>query len=183
MKHLLLISAILLATTSWSQAQKYLSRDGHIWFYSSTPVEDIEAHNHLSTAIVDIESGEVIVSVLIKSFEFEKALMQEHFNENYMESDEFPKSTFKGKITNIDEIDFSKPGTYEAQVSGKLSIHGQDKNIDTKVQIQVTEVGFSVEGTFVVAPEDYAIHIPGIVRNKIAKELDVHIDINFKPYK
>lgn len=171
----------LLSTVTYSQ--KYLSKTGHIWFFSSTAVEDIEAHNHQSSAIINSENGEVVVSVLMKSFEFEKALMEEHFNENYIESDKFPKGKFKGSITNIEEVDFSKNGDYEAAVSGALTIHGTPKDVETKMNINVKGDKVRVTGKFSVSPSDFDIKIPKMVADKIAKNLDVNVDMEFSPYK
>ena len=103
-----------LISTFSLQAQKYMTKNGNIKFYSETPMETIEATNNQVNAALDTQTGDLVFKVLIKSFQFEKALMQEHFNENYMESDKMPNSTFKGKVTNLSAIDFTKEGTYEA---------------------------------------------------------------------
>lgn len=98
----ILFAGILLAQT------RYMTKTGYIGFYSHTPVEDIKADNNQVASILDSQTGEMVFNVLIKSFVFEKALMQEHFNENYMESDKYPKASFKGKVSNLEKIDFSK---------------------------------------------------------------------------
>jgi len=97
MKRIVLVSALLMLV-SGLHAQKYFTRSGQISFFSSTSMEDIEAHNKTVTAIFDSQSGAIQFSVTMKSFQFEKALMQEHFNENYVESGKFPKATFKGVL-------------------------------------------------------------------------------------
>src|SRR4030042_6695880 len=107
MKHLSLI--ILFLTLFFAaNAQKYMTKNGYIGFFSHTPLEDIKADNNQVASVLDISTGEIVFQVLIKSFHFEKTLMEEHFNENYMESDKFPKSTFTGKIINLSSVDFSK---------------------------------------------------------------------------
>lgn len=171
---------VLVAIFSGVNAQKYLTRSGEISFFSSTSIEDIEAHNKTVTAIFDSKSGAIQFSVTVKSFHFEKALMEEHFNENYMESDDFPKATFKGEIENVGEIDFSKKGTYTTNISGSLTIHGVTKEITTKATFKVDGDEVFGESKIMVNPEDYGIEIPGVVREKIAKELEVSLKMNFK---
>src|ERR1035437_9699574 len=96
-------------------AQKYMTKNGFIGFYSHTPMEDIKADNNQVVGALDISTGEMVFQALIKSFHFDRALMEEQFNENYMESDKFPKSVFKGKITNLSSVDFSKNGNYRSE--------------------------------------------------------------------
>ena len=103
---------VLLFLANGLSAQKYFTRGGNVSFNSDTPLEKIEAINSNAACVLDTETGKLQFSVLIKAFTFEKALMQEHFNENYMESTKFPKSTFKGEIENFRDVDFSTAGTY-----------------------------------------------------------------------
>lgn len=166
-----------------ASAQKFMSRDGHIWFHSSAPMEEIEAHNYQATAIIDAEKGDMAFSLLIKGFEFEKALMQEHFNEKYLESEKFPKSTFKGKLTNFDAIQFDQAGVYEAEVAGDLTIHGVTKPVTAKGTIEVKEGALAVKSKFQIAVADYEIKIPSVVRDNIAKIVDINIDITLEEYK
>jgi hypothetical protein len=106
-----------------ANAQKYITKNGYIGFYSHTAMEDIKGDNNQVASVLDISNGDMVFQVLIKSFHFDRALMEEHFNENYMESDKFPKSSFKGKITNLSSVDFSKPGKYDVTVEGELNMH------------------------------------------------------------
>src|SRR5689334_13278421 len=95
----LLMAALAIAFASFKAEKKvFITRSGHVWFYASTPLENIEAHNHQVSSALNTANDSIAFSALNKGFEFERALMQEHFNENYMESDKYPKSTFKGKI-------------------------------------------------------------------------------------
>ncbi len=169
----------LLLTVNASFSQKYISKNGHIWFFSHTPVEDIEAHNNQVVSILDAATGNLQFSLLIKSFEFKKALMQEHFNENYMESDKLPKAGFTGKITNLQALDFTKDGTYPAEVSGDLTIHGVTRSISTSGIITVNGKSLTASAKFIVSPKEYAIEIPSIVEDNIAKEIEVNI---YVPY-
>ncbi len=178
MKTLVLFIAALLINTGL-YAQKLISKNGHIWFYSHTAVEDIEAHNHQSVSILDKETGDIQFSLLVKSFEFEKKLMQEHFNENYMESDEFPKASFNGKIINLNSIDFEKDGIYKANVEGSLTIHGVTKNITTAAMLTIKNKKVSAKSEFILVPKNYNIEIPNVVEEKIAKEITVNIENDY----
>jgi hypothetical protein len=162
-----------------TEAQKYISKTGHIWIYSYTPMEEIEAHNHQVVSILDVATGDLQYTLLVKSFEFKVALMQEHFNENYMESDKLPKSSFKGKITNIAKIDFNKDGSYPADVSGDLTIHGITRSISTTGTVEVKGKSITAKAKFTVMPKDYGIIIPALVENKIAKTIDVNVDVPY----
>jgi polyisoprenoid-binding protein YceI len=119
--------------------------------------------------------------VLIKSFHFERALMEEHFNENYMESEKYPKSTFKGKITNLSSVDFSKNGTYDVTVDGDLTIHNVTNKVSMKGTLEVITGGINASSKFNIVPEDYKIEIPGVVREKINKNLEVTVSMKYTP--
>lgn len=173
-----LIFLILSATT---QGQKYITKNGHIRFFSTTPIEDIEAHNRQVSSALDTKTGDFVFKVLIRSFEFRKALMQEHFNENFMESDKFPDATFTGKITNLNEIDFSKNGTYDARVEGFLTIHGVTKKINEKGTFAIADGRISGKSVFMVHVADYEIKIPRAVINNIAEDVEVSVLVNLEP--
>ncbi|MGC8823620.1 MAG: YceI family protein [Bacteroidales bacterium] len=155
-------------------AQKYITTEGHISFFSTTPFEDIKAENKKVIAILDIQTGEVAVSCIMKLFRFERALMEEHFNENYVESDKFPKATFKGKIVNAGVL-ANKNVEQEAEVEGTMNIHGVDQLFRTKIRITPMDTQIIVKGDFEISPADYNIKIPQIVRNKIAEKIQVKI--------
>jgi hypothetical protein len=162
-------------------AQKYMTKNGYIGFYSHTPMEDIKGDNNMVAGVLDISTGEMVFQALIKSFHFDRALMEEHFNENYMESDKFPKSSFKGKITNLSSVDFSKTGTYDVTVEGDLTIRDATKRITTKGTIEVVTGGINATSKFNISPEDYKINIPGVVREKINKNLEVTVTMKYAP--
>ncbi len=181
MKNSFRIIAILLigmTVTISVQAQKYMTKNGNIKFYSETPIETIEATNNQVNSALDSKTGDLVFKVLIKSFQFEKALMQEHFNENYMESDKFPNSTFQGKVTNLSSIDFTKEGSYDATIEGDLTIHGVTKKISAKGTFTV-KAGDKVHGfsKFNVKPSDYDIKIPELVVKNIAESIEVTVDV------
>jgi polyisoprenoid-binding protein YceI len=148
-------------------------------FYSYTPIEEIEAHNRQVVSILDAATGDLQFNLLVKSFEFKVALMQEHFNENYMESDKFPKSSFKGKITNLDKIDFKKDGIYPAEVSGDLTIHGVTKTVSATGTMEIKAKTINAKAEFTVSPKDYNIEIPALVENHIAKSIDINVDVTY----
>lgn len=162
-------------------AQKYMTRNGYIGFFSHTPLEDIKADNNQVASVLDITTGDIVFQVLIKSFDFEKALMEEHFNENYLESEKFPKSTFTGKILNLSDVDFSKNGTYDVTVEGDLTIHGVTNKVSAKGTIEVKSDGIYANSKFNIVPEDYKIEIPGLVRNNIARSLEITVRMKYDP--
>lgn len=181
MKKILLILAIAF-TFNAVNAQKYLTKTGHISFFSTTPMEDIEAHNYQATSVVDFGSGKMVFSLLMKGFEFEKALMQEHFNEKYVESDEFPKATFKGQIVKFKSIDLSKEGIYNTVIKGDLTIHGVTKAIVANGTFEVKGDKLIGISKFNIAIEDYNIKIPSVVKDKIAKDVEISVNMNYKLY-
>jgi hypothetical protein len=161
---------------------KYFTRNGHIDFFSSTSVEDIKANNNKVTCVLDAETGDVEFAVLMMAFEFKKALMEEHFNENYVESEKYPKSNFKGQIINIEEIDFSVDGVFRAEVEGELSIHGETHEVIALGTLEIINGEVKIYSEFHVFPEDYNIEIPGVVRDKIAEELLITVDVLLEPF-
>jgi polyisoprenoid-binding protein YceI len=164
-------------------AQKYITKNGHISFFSSTPMENIEAHNNQVNSALDSETGDFVFKILMKSFEFEKALMQEHFNENYVNSDKYPNATFKGKIVNIEGIDFNTPGTYEVQVEGVLTIKGESREVSEKGTFTITAEGVNGKSEFNIAMDDYGIKIPKAVKDNIANVIKISVDVKLKELK
>ncbi len=170
----------LLALFQIGNAQKLIAKNGQVGFVASTPLEtNIEGHNHQVVSILDPSTGDIAFNLLVKSFEFKVALMQEHFNENYMESDKYPKSTFKGKITNNSNINYKKDGIYVAEVSGDLTIHNVTKPVTAKGTIEVKGSTVTAKSDFIVKPADYGIVIPAVVENKVAKEAKITVDVDY----
>jgi hypothetical protein len=166
-----------------ASAQKYITKNGFIGFSSHTPMEDIKGDNNQVASILDISTGEIVFQVLIKSFHFDRTLLEEHFNENYMESEKFPKSSFKGKITNLSSVDFNKSGIYEVTVEGDLTIRDMSKKVSVKGTLEVVTGGINANAKFNIIPEDYNISIPGVVREKISKNLEVTVTMKYSPMK
>ena len=155
------------------QAQQYMTQNGVTSFYSTTPLEDIEANNNQVSAVINTENGEIASVLLMKAFNFEKALMQEHFNEKYVESEKFPKSTFKGKIVDFDKLKLNgKPE--KVLIKGKLTIHGVTRDIEVEGDLSKTDSAMDLKFEFSVPVADYDIKIPGAVKDNIAKDIKVN---------
>ncbi len=169
--------------TSSCYCQKYFTRSGEIKFEANMAAfEEVAAKNNSTSCILDTSTGEIAVLVLIKGFRFKIPLMEEHFNENYMESDQFPKATFKGKIINFSnsKLAISKNSF---DLEGDLSIHGITQKIKTKIFLSSLGQKIISTATFKIKPIDFKIKIPSIVRNKIAEtvEIDLKFDLELKP--
>lgn len=168
-----LFTAAIACIALQASAQKFMTRSGKISFFSTTPIENIEAFNNEVAAAVNTASGDVVFQVPVKSFKFEKQLMQEHFNESYMESDKFPKAEFKGKMN---PAAFTKDGTYKTTVSGKLTIHGVTKDVQIPGTVTVKGTELTLNTKFNVATADYNIQIPSVAKGKIASQIEVTVN-------
>lgn len=176
----LLFSVLFLTSGIVIAQDKYLDRQGIISFEASEATfEPVKAKNSSVTAIMNIHTGEIASLALIKEFRFRNALMQEHFNENYIESDSYPKATFKGKVADFNYEELTE-NEKEYDVSGVLNLHGVDKNIISKLFISKQDAVISLRGNFNTEPKDFNIKIPKIVRNKIAKKVKVRFDFKLK---
>jgi hypothetical protein len=164
------------------QAQKFYTRDGKASFVSEAPLEKIEAVNNKVTAILNTETGRIEFAVLIKAFQFEKALMQEHFNENYLESDKFPKSIFKGYIQDWQNLDLGSDQKQEVTVKGELEMHGVTQEIEVSGEMEVIDENIVAESNFSITLEDYQIKIPAIVKDNIARDVNIKIFIILEPF-
>jgi polyisoprenoid-binding protein YceI len=169
--------------TSVSFAQKFYTKTGKISFHSKAPLEEIEGKNKTVTAVLDSKSGAMQFAVQMKGFEFEKQLMQQHFNENYVESDKYPKAEFKGTIANNSDINYSKDGTYTAKVKGKLTIHGVTKDVESTGTIKINGGKIDANSTFNVLISDYNIKIPSVVKDKVSNTIKVTVDCDLEPLK
>lgn len=177
----LCIAFVLILCSQWAIGQKYFSKTGKITFHSDAPMEKIEATNSTASTVLDIGSGNLEWAVLIQGFKFEKALMQEHFNENYMESETYPKAKFKGKIDNLSSVNLTKDGEYNVNVSGQLEMHGVTKPVNATGVISVKGGNISAKSKFAIALADYDIEIPKVVADNIAKNVDIHVQAEYQP--
>ncbi|HUR31707.1 MAG TPA: YceI family protein [Saprospiraceae bacterium] len=178
MKNLILF--VLILTAQLAIGQKYFSKTGKISFYSEAPMEKIEATNTTASTVLDASTGNVEWAVLIQGFKFEKALMQEHFNENYMESATYPKAKFKGRIDNLSSVNFKKDGDYNVNVSGQLEIHGVTKPVSATGVISIKGGTVSAKSKFSVPVADYGIVIPKLVADNIAKTVDINVQADYQ---
>ena len=154
-------------------AQKYFTRTGTTNFKASVATfEAIEATNKSTTVLLKTDTGDIAAQLFIAAFTFKVALMQEHFNENYMDSDKFPKATFRGKLEGF-SIDTLKK---EYPLLGTLTIRGIEKEIETIARVVVTEGAIGITSNFAVKPQDFDIKIPSIVRKKIAKSVNINLN-------
>jgi polyisoprenoid-binding protein YceI len=176
-KIILCITVAAMPTLLVSAQTKYITRTGQANIYSHTVAEDISATNNTVTGIINAETGDIAISVPVQSFQFEKALMQEHFNQpNFMDSKQFPKISLKGKITNLSAIDLSKNGKYEATVSGDLTIKGVTKPVTEKATIEVNNGKVSVTSKFLVKDiGSFGVGKPmGKKKNNVADDIEVN---------
>jgi len=173
-----ILSIIFLLITSFVSAQgKFYTKSGKITFFSSTSFEDIEAVNRSVSVVLDAKTGDLQFAVLIKGFQFKKALMQEHFNDRHMESDKYPQSTFKGKITNNNDIGYDKNGTYTAKVKGMLTIHGETKEIETTGTVTVKDARIQTHSVFNISLADYKV----THTNKVSNSIKITVDCPLEP--
>lgn len=156
-------------------AQKYFTRTGVTEFEASEKAfEPVEATNKSTTAIIDTKKGVVVAQVFMVGFQFKNALMQEHFNENYMDTHQYPKAIFKGRLIDFSLLKLNTNSTFD--LDGILTIKGIEKKIKTVVTIQKLKNNLNLSGSLFVSPEDFDIKIPSIVRDKIAKQIQISID-------
>jgi len=183
MKTIILIVSFLIAFSGnmlLQSQQIYFTKTGKVEFSSKTPIENIEAVNNEATSFLNATTGDLVFAVLIKSFRFQKALMEEHFNENYMESTKFPKADFKGKIANIEAIDLSKDGEYKVTVKGNLTMHGVTKPASADGVVTVKGGKISAKSTFVIKLSDYKIERPSVVANKISETINIQVQTAYE---
>jgi polyisoprenoid-binding protein YceI len=180
LKSIFLIAVISLCFISAVNAQKFATKTGKVSFFSQTTAERIEAQNNQVNSALDITNGNFVFKVLVRGFEFEKALMQEHFNENYLESDKFPNSIFKGKITNLQDINFAKDNKYPATIEGELTIHNVTRKVSLKGIIEVKSGDILADAKFNVLLKDYNIKVPNTVVNNISQSIEVNANVILK---
>ena len=179
---ILFVTLVLTVSVSFGQG-KFYTKTGKISFISKAPLEEIEGKNKTVTAVVDSKTGAMQFAVQMKGFEFEKQLMQQHFNENYVESDKFPKAEFKGTISNNSAINYSKDGSYPAKVKGKLTIHGVTKDVETTGTLKINGGKIDANSTFNVLISDYNIKIPAVVKDKVSNTIKITVDCDLEPLK
>ena len=182
-KYLLLtVFSVFLLSSFVTDVQKYITKTGTIEIFSQTPVFTIEGVNKKVASILNVETGEVVVSTLIRSFKFEEALVEEHFNENYMESHKFSKAIFKGKIVNFKSIDFKKDGKYDIVIEGKLTIHGETNLVKENGTLEIKGDNITANTEFSVSLEKYKIEVEKSYKDAIKDDILLKIHFDYKPY-
>jgi polyisoprenoid-binding protein YceI len=176
LKSILLVSGLTVLSLTL-QAQNLVSKTSEVNFFSKTPLENIEAKNTKARAIINPANMDIAIKMTNTEFDFPNNLMEEHFNEKYMESEKYPTSFFQGRLDK--QIDLTKPGKHEVAAVGKLTMHGVTKDKTIKGTINVTENGFTMSGEFDVMLVDYNIERPSIVMAKIADKIDVNAVFTF----
>jgi hypothetical protein len=172
---------LLLLSAAFCKAQVYTAKSGTASFYSAAPMENIEAVSNSIQSILNTSTKSVAFIISIRSFQFKKDLMKEHFNEKYMESDKFPNATYSGKIN--EDIDLSKDGTFSVTSTGKIAMHGQEKEITVPGTFTVKNGEATLESNFQLAVADFKIEIPQLLFQNIADTVAVKLNISYQPYK
>ena len=182
-KNLVALALLVLFAGSINAQDRYFTKTGKIDFSSKAPLEDIEAKNKTVTAVLDTKTGAIQFKVQMKGFEFEKALMQEHFNENYVESGKYPEANFKGTAANNSTVNYGKDGTYNVKVKGKLTLHGVTKDVEAPGTIKVASGKIDAASSFSIQLSDYNISIPSVVKDKISNNIKITVDTKLEPLK
>lgn len=182
MKKYVLSGLLILAALAGQAQDRFLTRTGHIKFFSEAPMENIEAHNRQVTAVLDVTKGEIAYKVVMKSFEFEKAAMQDHFNTQYLHTDKYPNAQFEGTVDNLSAINLKKDGSYPAQVSGKLTIHGVTKDVKQTGTFVVKGGNVSTQAKFNIKQADYNVRVPSDFARKISETIEITVDCTLAPY-
>lgn len=185
MKKIFVLSAITLLGVVAASGQKYFTKTGKINFDATSPgsPEKIEGINRTVTCVVDTKTGNIQFAALMKGFEFERALMEEHFNENYVESDKFPKAEFKGLIKNNNAVNYLNNGSYAVKVNGKLTIHGETKDVETDGKLIIRDGKVSASAEFKILLTDYKVSIPGLVADKVSKTASIIVSCTLEQFK
>lgn len=175
-REVFILLLVFVGTTGYSQ--KYKLEKSKVTFFSDAAVEDIKAENTMTSSLLNVTTGDVVFSVPIKDFEFEKSLMKEHFNEKYLESEKFPKAVFQGKILNL-KNDFV--GEQSVSVVGKLTVHGVTREVNLPGSMELRGNMILAKSVFIIRLEDYKIKIPQLIWQNIAEQVEVTVEFIYKP--
>lgn len=181
MKKVLLTIALIISSFTWLIAQEIqTSKAINVRFFSSAALEDIEATTQNGTSVITTAKNDFFFLVPIKSFTFKSSLMQEHFNENYMESDKYVDARFSGKVN--EDIDWKKDGTYNITVTGKLIVHGVDRERTIPGTVTIKGGVINISSKFDIACKDHNVKIPSVMSEKIAEVVSVTVGGAYAPY-
>lgn len=185
MKKLIICMLFMFILKSMDAQDKFFTKSGKITFDATAPKspEEIMGMNKTVTCVLDTKTGNLQMAVLMKGFEFDRALMQEHFNENYVESHKFPKTEFRGAVVSGASVNYGKDGVYPVKVKGKLTMHGQTKEVETEGKLTIKNGKIQVQSVFTEQLADYAVGIPTLVADKISKTVKITVDCLLEPLK
>lgn len=176
------ILCVLITGMHYAQAQNvFTTNAGTISFFSEAPLENIDATSKKAHCILNVTTGDIVSLVAIRSFKFEKALMEEHFNEKYLESDKYKDATFKGKIQ--EQLVIDRDTAYQVTVNGNITIHGIEKPANYKANYSFKGGVPAIEGSFNVALKDHNVEIPKLVIQNIAEVVKVTCKFELAPYQ
>ena len=181
MKRALYSFLIIVLSAYYVAGQVFIAKSIAVRFFSEATIENIDATNMRVSSLLDTSTKQLVFQIPITAFEFDKDLMKEHFNENYLESEKFPKGSFDGKIN--EDIDFGKAGVYKASVTVILKIHGVDRERTINGEITIVDGVISLSGKFIVVLQDHNVKIPKILISNVAEEVEVTIQATYRPYK
>lgn len=182
MKSLMVIAFCAIMADGYAQT-KFFTRSGKISFFSRSLIENIEAVNKSVTCVMDISTGNIQSVLKMRGFSFRKSLMQDHFNENYVESDKYPQAEFKGKVDNNEQVNYAADGIYDAHVSGTLQMHGQTNPVEANGTISVSGATIVIVCPFKILLNDYKIDIPSLVKDNISNTIAVTVSFQLEPLK
>ncbi len=182
MKQVIILFVFAASAISVQAQNIQMTKTGKVSLFSrAKSIEKVEADNNEVSSILNTTTGDFVFAVLMKSFHFQLALMEEHFNENYVESTKYPKSTFKGKITNLSSVNFTKDGAYPVTVEGDMTLHGVTKKMTATGSITVKGGKVSAYSKFAVKLKDFKVTVPALVADKISEDIDITVDCKYEP--
>jgi hypothetical protein len=176
-----ILTLLVFFTALNANSQVWFAKNAYVRFFSTTPIEDIEGINKFAAGALNTTTGKIYFKAMMKSFKFEKALMEEHFNENYVESNKYPSAEFEGSF--VDMPNLSVAGTYVVKVKGKITMHGVSQERDFMVNLKVTADKIIATSTFKIKCIDFNIKIPKVVQKNIQEDVDVSLNAQFVPKK
>ncbi len=177
---LFVFALIVFSFTSLKKTSQYIDRQGEVTFFSYTSVENIQAENNQVLSILDTNTNEIAVRILMRAFVFKKTLMREHFNESYIESDLYPEATFIGKIIDFDP---ELQGEQIKIIKGEFTLKDKKKSIEIKVKINREGDGYSIIGDLELLIDDYDIKVPALLVPNIAKKIQVKFNFKCSKYE
>jgi len=177
------LAAAALFISAGLSPQIYIAKSCEASFFSASPLERIEAVAKAPKTILNTSTNDIQIQITNTAFVFEKPLMQEHFNENYVESHKYPKAEFKGQVVNNSEINYAKDGTYPVKVKGTLTMHGETKDVETTGNVVVKSGKLQAGAEFTILLSDYKIEIPKVVKDNVSNTVKITVDCSLEPLK